>query len=76
MDYIEINNLLVRQQAAFSKTSRTTDYRFILNKIIDEAMKTKDGRPYSCFVDIQKAFNNVWQEALLLQLRKIGVGRK
>lgn len=75
-DYLEENNCLVREQAGFRKTFRTTDHIFLLNKLVDSVLKTRTKRLYCCFVDFQKAFDNVWHQALLVKLNKIGITGK
>jgi hypothetical protein len=72
-NYLEQNNLLIKEQAGFRKKSRTTDHIFILKKIIDNTITKRNGRLYSCFVDFHKAFDNIWHDALFLKLRNIGL---
>jgi hypothetical protein len=67
---------LVKEQAGFRKKYRTTDHIFVLNKLVDDVMKTKNKRLYCCFVDFKKAFDNVWHEALLVKLNYIGITGK
>jgi hypothetical protein len=43
---------------------------FILNSLIYKYIH----KIYACFVDLRKAFDSVWREALLYKLCKIGVG--
>lgn len=74
--YLEKNNILIKEQAGFRKGYRTSDQIFILKKIVDDIIKVKNGRLYACFVDFQKAFDNVWHEALLFKLRKVGIRGK
>ena len=74
-EFLEQSDSLVKEQAGFRKTYRTTDHIFILKKLVDNAMKTRN-RLYCCFVDFQKAFDNVWHEVLLVKLNKIGITGK
>lgn len=74
--FLEKNDILLREQAGFRKNYRTTDQIFILKNIVDDIIKTKNGRLYGCFVDFQKAFDNVWHDALLLKLYKNGIKGK
>ena len=64
-NYLEENNLLIKEQAGFRKSFRTTDHIFVLKKIIDGTISKRNGRLYGCFVDFNKAFDNIWHEALL-----------
>ena len=75
-EYLERNKILSREQAGFRKNHRTTDQIFILSKLVDNVMKTRNRRLYCCFVDFQKAFDNVWHEALFLKLYDAGVTGK
>ena len=72
-NYLEENNLLINEQAGFRKSSRSTDHIFILKKIVDCAISKRNGRLYGCFVDFNKAFDNIWHDALLLKLTKMGI---
>ena len=65
-----------REQAGFRKNHRTTDQIFILSKLVDYVMKTKNKRLYCCFVDFQKAFDNVWHDGLFLKLHNAGITGK
>ena len=58
------------------KKYRTTDQIFIIKKLIDHAIKVRHGRLYGCFVDFQKAFDNVWHDALFVKLSRIGINGK
>jgi hypothetical protein len=72
-NYLEGNDLLLKEQGGFRKKYRTTDQIFILNNIISEVMKSRNNRLYACFVDFQKAFDSVWHEGLFIKLQRIGI---
>ena len=74
--HLQNNNLLIKEQAGFRKHSRTTDHIFILKKIIDHTIAKKNGRLYSCFVDFNKAFDNIWHDALLVKLNRLRINGK
>lgn len=74
--YLDNENILIKEQAGFRKKYRTTDQIFIIKKIIDQALNVKNGRLYGCFVDFQKAFDNVWHDALLTKLFRTGIKGK
>lgn len=40
---------------------------------MDDVLKSKRSRLYSCFVDFQKPFDNVWHDALMLKIYKAGI---
>ena len=71
--YLEDNNLLIKEQAGFRKSYRTTDHIFILKKIVDGVISKRNGRLYGCFVDFNKAFDNIWHDALFWKLARIGI---
>ena len=76
VEYVEDNDLLSKEQAGFRKGFRMTDHIFVLRKIIDKYINNRNGRIYACFVDIQKAFDSVWHDALLLKLHNTGIQGK
>ena len=74
--YLESNDKLCKEQAGFRKNHRTTDQIFLLTKLVDNVVKTRNKRLYCCFVDFQKAFDNVWHQALFVKLHETGVTGK
>ena len=76
MYILEQNNLLAKEQAGFRKGYRTTDQIYILSKLVQETLKSRDKRLYCCFVDFSKAFDNIWHEALLLKIARTGINGK
>ena len=76
VEYLVDNDLLSKEQAGFRKGFRTIDHTFVLRKIIDKYINKRNDRIYACFVDFQKAFDSVWQDALLLKLHNTGIQGK
>ena len=62
-------------QIGFMKGSRTSDHIFVL-KCIVESLKQKRRKLYACFIDLKKAFDTVWREAVLYKLLQIGCSDK
>ena len=73
VNYLEDRKLYAPEQAGFRKNFRTTDHVYVLKSLVDKHLKSKTDRLYCCFVDLQKAFDTVWHDAMLLKLQKIGV---
>ena len=76
VEYLEDNDLLSKEQAGFRKGFRTTDHIFVFRKIIDKYINNRNGRICACFVDLQKSFDSVWHDALLLKLNNKGIQGK
>jgi hypothetical protein len=53
---------------------RTADSIFVLKSLINKYIHKNKKKIYTCFVDLKKAFDSVWREALLYKLCKMGVG--
>ena len=46
--------------------------REVLLTLIDKQTKQNRGKVFSCFVDLKKAFDSIWPEGLLYQLKESG----
>lgn len=73
--FVTEHNILTESQIGFRKTYRPTDHIFTLKSIIDKYLRSKD-RVYSCFVDLRKAFDTVWREAMSAKIKKYGINGK
>ena len=73
--FLEDNNIMCKEQIGFKKKSRTSDHVFVLKSIIDKLKKSKK-KLYACFVDLRKAFDTIWREALFYKLSKIDISSK
>lgn len=75
-NFLENNSLLAKEQAGFRKSSRTQDQVFILKKLVNDTLRTTNGRLYGCFIDFAKAFDSIWHTGLLYKMQEIGIGGK
>ena len=74
-NHLEGRSFIGKEQAGFRKNHRTSDQVFILKTIIDKYIHKsgKENKLYTCFIDLKKAFDTVWHDALLLKLLKSGI---
>lgn len=69
-----IEDQLSNSQFGFRENHRTADIIFVLKSLINKYIHKNKNIIYACFVDLRKAFDSVWREALLYKLCKMGVG--
>jgi hypothetical protein len=69
-----IEDQLSNSQFGFRENHRTADSIFVLKSLINKYLHKNKKKIYACFVDLRKAFDSVWREALLYKLCKMGVG--
>ena len=69
-----IEDQLSNSQFGFRENHRTADSIFVLKSVINKYIHKNKNKIYACFVDLRKAFDSVWREALLYKLCKMGVG--
>lgn len=74
--WLEENNKLGESQAGFRERRDTRDHVFVLNSLINNRLKRKNGKLYACFVDHKKAFNSVDRRVLKKKMKKIGLKGK
>lgn len=72
---LEDKNFIKPEQAGFRKNHRTSDHIFVLKTIVDKYVSnSKNGsKLFACFIDLKKAFDTVWHDALFLKLQKAGI---
>ena len=68
--FVSDHNILNESQLKFRKSYRTTDHIFTLKFIIDKYLKYKE-RVFACFVDLSKAFDTVWSEAMFSKCKNM-----
>ena len=73
--HLEEKNIISSTQIGFKKKARTSDHIFVINTLFRKFCAGKQNL-YLCFIDFQKAYDSVWQEALMLKLLRIGVKGK
>ena len=56
-----------------SQNSSTAEYMFILRHLIDLHVKQRKKDIFAAFIDFEKAFDNIWRDALLYKLSKTGI---
>ena len=74
-DFISTNNLLNNEQIGFRKGQSTNDHLFVLKTLID-SFKSQKKTLFTCFIDLSKAFDSVWREALYYKLFQLGISSK
>ena len=72
LNFLEKNKLICDNQIGFRRKARTSDHIFIINTIFRKYCNSNK-RLYLCFVDFRKAYDKVWQEALMLKLLRLGI---
>ena len=66
------NKLIGDYQIWFKKDPRPADHFFVLKSAIDKYLGNGK-KMYVCFVDYQKAFDNIWREGLCYKMMNAGV---
>ena len=75
LSFININNLISKNQIGFKEKSRTSDHIFTLKTITDH-YKQKGKKVFSAFIDLKKAFDTVWRLGLFYKLLKYNVPKR
>lgn len=77
-NYVENISFLAKEQAGFRKNFRTSDQTFILKTLVDKycCKNSKSNKLYACFIDLEKAFDTVWHEGMLVKLQRSGINGK
>lgn len=70
--FLDTKKLICDNQIGFKKKARTSDHILIINTIFRRFCNTGK-KLYICFVDFKKAYDKVWQEALMFKLLKLGI---
>ena len=72
--YLESEQLLVPQQAGFREHHCTEDKTTYLAQEIEYGFQ-QNKQTLAIWIDLQKAFDKVWTDGLLLRLKRCGIGR-
>ena len=70
--FINENNILKSIQIGFRKGFRTADHALTIKTIMDKYL-SENKILYFCFVDLRKAYDSIWREALFKKLLGYGV---
>lgn len=73
--FLEKNHLINDNQAAFRKHRSTEDQITYLSQVIEDGFQQKKST-LIVWVDLEKAFDQVWKNGLMLKLAKTGIGGK
>ena len=77
LHHLEKNNLITSAQSAFRKHRSTEDQIAYLTQEIENNFQDKENqKTLAVFIDLEKAFDKVWKEGLLLKLLKKNVSGK
>ena len=75
--YLNVNNLIIKNQSGFPPGHSTTTQLLYLVNEIHEAfadLKSLEGR--AVFLDISKSFDKVWHKGLIFKLKQNGISGK
>ena len=70
--YLETENLLVPEQAGFRQFHSTEDQATYLSQEIEDAFQEQK-HVLATWIDLQKAFDKVWTDGLLVKLQRCGI---
>ena len=70
--YLETESILVPEQAGFRQYKSTEDQTTHLTQVIEDAFQAKKVT-LAVFIDLQKAFDKVWKDGLLVKLLRSGI---
>lgn len=70
--YLNKHNIITHNQSGFRKHHSTTDHLLKLSDHIHKAINTKQ-HTLAVFLDIQKAYDMLWKEGLLVKLHTLGI---
>ena len=70
--YLESEHILAPEQAGFRQHRSTEDQTTHLSQVIEDAFQAKKVL-LSVFIDLQKAFDSVWKEGIVLKLHRNGI---
>ena len=73
--FLETENIIVPEQAGFRQYRCTEDQTTHLAQVIEDAFQAKKVM-LATFIDLQKAFDKVWKDGLLVKLLQNGIQGK
>ena len=69
---LEEESIIVPEQAGFQKFRSTEDQVTYLSQVIEDAFQTQKV-VLASFIDLQKAFDKVWKDGLLVKMLRYGI---
>ena len=73
--FLDLNRILLDNQAGFRKNRSTTDQVFVIQSLVDIFLK-RGKKLYIAWVDYAKAFDKVWRQGLFYKMLKQGLSAK
>ncbi len=73
--FVEVNNIIDAEQEGFRKNHSTTQAVMRLVQDIFNGFNKKEAT-MAVFIDLEKAFDSVWREGLLVKLHALGIQGK
>ncbi|KAK7108946.1 hypothetical protein V1264_013079 [Littorina saxatilis] len=70
--YLETENILAPEQAGFRQFHSTEDQATYLSQEIEDAFQEQKVL-FATWIDLQKAFDKVWTDGLLVKLQRCGI---
>ena len=70
--YIESENIICHEQAGFRQYKSTEDQTTHLSQVIEDAFQAKK-LTLAVFIDLQKAFDKVWKDELMVTFLRYGI---
>ena len=70
--YLEAQNIIVPEQAGFRQFRSTEDQTTYLSQVIEDSFQAQKV-VLATFIDLQKAFDKVWKEGLLIKLLRSNI---
>lgn len=70
--YLETNHILAPEQAGFRQFHSTEDQATYLSQEVEDAFQAQK-LVFTVWIDLQKAFDKVWTDGLLVKLQRSGV---
>ena len=72
-EFVQKRNILKTNQLGFIKGSSTSDAHIMIHNLIDEYCHKRKKHIYSCYVDFEKAFDNIPRDMLFKKLFDMGI---
>jgi hypothetical protein len=69
-EFMEKNNIIIKQQSGFRKQRQTRDNLFFLTQKATESVN-RGKKMITIFFDIASAFDKVWHQGLIFKLLKL-----